>query len=62
MSRGAVRKYPLAESPPTRKLSAKERAKAEALAASLLVANQAGVTYSLFNQGDVITGQQHNDR
>ena len=49
MSRVAVRKYPLAESPPARKLSAKERAKAEALAASLLVPNQAGVTYSLFN-------------
>ena len=39
MSRVAARKYALAESPPTNKLSAKERAKAGALAASLLVAN-----------------------
>ena len=39
MSRVAARKYALAESPPTNKFSAKERAKAGALAASLLVAN-----------------------
>ena len=39
MSRVAVRKYALAETPPTKKLSAKERAKAEVLATSLLVAN-----------------------
>ena len=39
MSRVAVRKYALAESPPTKKLSTKERAKAESLAASLIVAD-----------------------
>ena len=39
MSRVAVTKYALTEGPPTKKRSAKERAKAEALAASLLVAN-----------------------
>ena len=54
MSRVAVRKYALAESPPTKKLGARERAKAEALAASLLVAPKAGVTFSLFNKGDGI--------
>jgi len=36
MSRVAARKYALADAPPTKKLSAKERAKAEALAASLM--------------------------
>ncbi len=36
MSRVAVRKYAVADAPPTKKLSAKERAKAEALAASLM--------------------------
>ena len=39
MSRDAARKYALAESPPTKKLSARERAKAEALAATLSLAN-----------------------
>ena len=39
MSRGAVRKYASAESPPTKLLSAKERAKAETLAASLVAAD-----------------------
>ena len=36
MSRVAARKYALAGSPPTKKLSSNERAKAEALAASLI--------------------------
>ena len=39
MSRVAARKYALAESPPTKKLSTKERAKAEAMPASLIVAD-----------------------
>ena len=39
MSRVAARKYAGAEGPPTKKLSAKEHAKAEALAASLIVAD-----------------------
>ncbi len=39
MSRVTVRKYAKAESPPTKLLSAKERAKAEALAASLIAAD-----------------------
>ena len=39
MSRVATTKYAVAESPPTKLLSAKERAKAEALAQSLMVAN-----------------------
>ena len=39
MSRVAVRKYALAKSPPTKKLSAKEQATAEALAHSLAVAD-----------------------
>ena len=39
MCRVAARKYVLAESPPTKKLGAKERAKAEAMAASLIVAD-----------------------
>ena len=39
MSRVTARKYALAESPPTKKLSAKERAKAEALAQSLVAAD-----------------------
>ena len=39
MSRVATRKYAVAESPPTKLLSAKERAKAEALAQSLMVAD-----------------------
>ena len=42
MSRAATRKYALAESPPTKLLSAKERAKAEALAASLIAADWPG--------------------
>ena len=39
MSRVATRKYAIAESPPTKLLSAKERAKAEALAESLVAAD-----------------------
>ena len=39
MSRVAVTKYALAESPPTKNSSAKERAKAEALARSLMAAD-----------------------
>ena len=39
MSRVATRKYAMAESPPTKLLSAKERAKAEALAASQIAAD-----------------------
>ena len=39
MSRVAVTKYASAESPPTKKLSAKERAKAESLAQSLVAAD-----------------------
>ena len=39
MSRVAARKYAIAESPPTKPLSAKERAKAEALAESQIVAD-----------------------
>ena len=39
MSRVATRKYAVAESPPTKLLSAKERAQAEALAQSLMVAD-----------------------
>ena len=42
MARDTVGKYLKAESPPTKKLSAKERAKAEALAASLIVADKSG--------------------
>ena len=42
MARDTVGKYLKAQSPPTKKLSARERAKAEALAASLLVADQSG--------------------
>ena len=38
MSRVAASKYALAESPPTKLLSAKERARAEAMAASLIAA------------------------
>ena len=38
MSRVAASRYALAESPPTKRLSSKERAKAEALAQSLIVA------------------------
>ena len=49
MSRVAARKYAMAESPPTKLLSAKERAKAEALAPSVIVADKSWVTYSLFN-------------
>ena len=37
MAKNTVKKYAVAESPPTKKLSAEERAKAQALAASLLV-------------------------
>ena len=36
IAKNTVKKYMSAESPPTKKLSAKERAKAEALAASLM--------------------------
>ena len=39
MAKNTVKKYAAAESPPTKKLSAKERAKAEALAAPLMVAD-----------------------
>ena len=39
MSRDTVGKYLKADIPPTKKFSAKERAKAEALAQSLMVAN-----------------------
>ena len=39
MSRVATRKYAVAESPPTKLLNAKERAQAEALAQSLMVAD-----------------------
>ena len=39
MSRVTVRKYAKAESPPTKLLSAKERAKADPLAASLVAAD-----------------------
>ena len=42
MARDTVGKYLKAESPPTKKLSDKERAKAEALAASLIVADKTG--------------------
>ena len=36
MAKNTVKKYAVADAPPTKKLSAKERAKAEALAASLM--------------------------
>ena len=39
IAKNTVKKYMSAESPPTKKLSTKERAKAEALAASLFVAD-----------------------
>ena len=39
MSRVATRKYAIAENPPTKLLSAKEQAKAEALAESQIVAD-----------------------
>ena len=39
MSRVTTTKYALAESPPTKRFSAKERAKAEALAASMVAAD-----------------------
>ena len=42
MARDTVGKYLKAESPPTKKLSAKERAKAEALAAPIIVADNSG--------------------
>ena len=42
IAKNTVKKYMSAESPPTKKLSAKERAKAEALAASLIVADKSG--------------------
>ena len=42
MARDTVGKYLKAENPPTKKLSAKEQAKAEALAASLIVADKSG--------------------
>ena len=49
MARDTVGKYLKAVSPPTKKLSVKERAKAEALAASLIAVDQPGVPYSLSN-------------
>ena len=39
MAKNTAKKYAVAESPPIKKLSAKERAKAEALAASLIAAD-----------------------
>ena len=42
MARDTVGKYLKAESPPTKKLSAKERAKAEALVAPIIVADNSG--------------------
>ena len=39
MAKNTAKKYALAESPPTKELSAKERAKAEAQAASLIAAD-----------------------
>ena len=42
IAKNTVKKYMSAESPPAKKLSAKERAKAEALAASLIVADKSG--------------------
>ncbi len=48
MSLVAAGKYADAESPPTKKLRAKERAKGEVLAASLSASDQLRVTYSLF--------------
>ena len=49
MAKNTAKKYAEADAPPTKKLSAKERVKAEALAAPLVAANQPRVTYSLFN-------------
>ena len=49
MAKNTAKKYAEADAPPTKELSAKERAKAEALAAPLVTANQPRVTYSLFN-------------
>ena len=49
MAKNTAKKYAEADAPPTKELSAKERAKAEALAAPLVAANQPRVTYSLFN-------------
>ena len=59
MSLVAARKYAHAESPPTKKLGARERAKGEVMAESLIAADQHRVTYSLLTQGDRIAGQQH---
>ena len=42
MAKNTAKKYAVAESPPTKKLSAKERAKAEALAASLMAPTNRG--------------------
>ena len=42
IAKNTVKKYMSAESPPTKKLSAKERAKADTLAASLTTTNQPG--------------------
>ena len=61
MAKNTAKKYAVADAPPTKKLSAKERAKAEALAASLMAHRLSRVTYSPFKKGDVIAGQQHND-
>ena len=49
MAKNTAKKYAEADAPPTKELSAKERVKAEALAAPLVAANQPRVTYSLFN-------------
>ena len=61
LARDTVGKYLKADSPPIKKLSANERAKSQALAASLVATNSAGVRFSLFKRGDGIAGQQHND-
>ena len=42
VAKNTVKQYMSAESPPTKKLSAKERAKAEAMASSLIVADYPG--------------------
>ena len=61
MAKNTAKKYAEADAPPTKKLSAKERAKAEALARITNRRRLTQVTFSLFNCGDGITGQQHND-
>lgn len=42
MAKNTAKKYAVAESPPTKKLGAKERAKAEALAVPLIVSDKSG--------------------